>query len=136
MLAGAGLGDDAGLAHPLRKQRLAHGVVHLVSAGVIQILALQVHAGASNGLRPPVREVKRRRSAHIVPELRIELREELGIVRIALVRIAQLRHRPNQRLRDERTSVGTEMSVLVGITADDSIFRLDVRQVRHWPPPS
>jgi hypothetical protein len=41
MLAGAGLGDDAGLAHALGQQGLADGVVDLVRAGVVQVLALE-----------------------------------------------------------------------------------------------
>ena len=42
VLAGAGLGDDPRLAHPLRQQRLADRVVDLVGAGVGEVLALQV----------------------------------------------------------------------------------------------
>jgi hypothetical protein len=38
VLAGAGLGDDALLAHPLGEQHLADGVVDLVRAGVQQDL--------------------------------------------------------------------------------------------------
>ncbi|KAG1084970.1 hypothetical protein G6F40_014330 [Rhizopus arrhizus] len=41
MLAGAGLGDDALLAHPRGQQGLADGVVDLVRAGVVQVLALE-----------------------------------------------------------------------------------------------
>ena len=41
MLAGAGLGDDARLAHAPGEQRLADGVVDLVRAGVVQVLALE-----------------------------------------------------------------------------------------------
>jgi hypothetical protein len=40
VLAGAGLRDDPGLAHPPREQRLAERVVDLVGAGVEQVLAL------------------------------------------------------------------------------------------------
>ncbi len=36
MLAGAGLGDDAGLAHALDEQCLAERVVDLVRAGVVE----------------------------------------------------------------------------------------------------
>ena len=46
VLAGAGLGDHAGLAHPLGEQRLAHHVADLVGAGVVEVLALEQHAGA------------------------------------------------------------------------------------------
>jgi hypothetical protein len=41
VLAGAGLGDEARLAHPLGEQRLAEDVVDLVRAGVVEVLALE-----------------------------------------------------------------------------------------------
>ena len=53
VLAGAGLGDEAGLAHPLGEQRLAEHVVDLVRAGVVEVLALeqQPHARARSPRR-------------------------------------------------------------------------------------
>ena len=50
VLAGAGLGDDAPLAHAPRKQTLAQAVVDLVRAGVQQILALEVDPRAAQRL--------------------------------------------------------------------------------------
>ena len=47
VLAGAGLSDDALLAHALGQQALAEGVVDLVGAGVGQILSLEVDASAA-----------------------------------------------------------------------------------------
>ena len=47
VLAGAGFGDDAALAHALGKQRLADAVVDFVRAGVEQVFALQVNARAA-----------------------------------------------------------------------------------------
>ena len=44
VLAGAGLGDDALLAEPLREHGLAERVVELVRARVEQVLALEVDA--------------------------------------------------------------------------------------------
>ena len=44
VLAGAGLGDDPGLAEPPGEQRLAERVVDLVGAGVGEVLALEVEA--------------------------------------------------------------------------------------------
>ena len=44
VLAGAGLGDDPGLAQPAGQERLAEGVVDLVGAGVGEVLALEVEA--------------------------------------------------------------------------------------------
>ena len=50
VLAGAGLGDDAPLAHARGEQRLAERVVDLVRAGVRQILALQEDPRAAGGV--------------------------------------------------------------------------------------
>ena len=48
VLAGAGLGDDARLAHAPGEQRLADGVVDLVRAGVVQVLALEADLRAAH----------------------------------------------------------------------------------------
>ena len=42
VLAGAGFGDHALLAHAQREQRLAERVVDLVGAGVIEVFALEI----------------------------------------------------------------------------------------------
>ena len=47
VLAGAGLGDDARLAHAHGQQDLAEAVVDLVAAGVIELVALEVDLGAA-----------------------------------------------------------------------------------------
>ena len=49
VLPGAGFGDDAALAHPARQQRLPEGVVDLVGAGVVEILALEVDGTRADG---------------------------------------------------------------------------------------
>ena len=68
VLAGAGLGDDPGLAHPLGQQRLAEHVVDLVRAGVVEVLALE----EAPGRRPPRREPRhlgeQRRPAGVVAQ--------------------------------------------------------------------
>ena len=46
VLARPGLGDDAPLAQPLAQQALAHHVVDLVGAGMIQVLPLDIDPGA------------------------------------------------------------------------------------------
>ena len=50
MHAGAGLGDDALLAHAPRQQNLAEHVVHLVRAGVVEVLAFEIDLGARRPL--------------------------------------------------------------------------------------
>ena len=68
VLAGAGFGDDAPLAHPLREQRLAERVVDLVRAGVREVLALEEDARAAERLRQPLRLVERRRTPDVVAQ--------------------------------------------------------------------
>ena len=60
VLAGAGLGDDACLAHALGQQDLAHAVVGLVAAGVVQLVALEVDFRAAE----VPRSAARRTTAH------------------------------------------------------------------------
>ena len=67
VLAGAGLGDDAGLAEPSRQQRLSECVVDLVRTGVGEVFALEVEAESRDGdrrraaatVRSPFREAPR-----------------------------------------------------------------------------
>ena len=67
VLAGAGLGDHAVLAHAQREQRLAERVVDLVGAGVVQVFALQVDLRPAALFGEPLGEIERatggRRSA-------------------------------------------------------------------------
>ena len=64
VLAGAGLGDDALLAHALGQQSLTDAVVDLVGAGVQQVLALEVNLRAAQLLASGAR---RNRAAWAVP---------------------------------------------------------------------
>jgi hypothetical protein len=56
VLARAGLGDDAFLAHAPRQQRLAQAVVDLVRAGVEQVFPLEVDLGAAEARSAAWRE--------------------------------------------------------------------------------
>ena len=78
VLAGPGLGDYPALAHPLRQQRLADGVVDLVGAGVSEVLAFQVD-GPPNPFGESRGEVERRRPADEVAQEAVELLAEAGI---------------------------------------------------------
>jgi hypothetical protein len=66
VLTGAGLGDDAGLAHPPREQGLTDGVVDLVRAGVIEILALEKDLRAAELAAPALGVIEGRGPADIV----------------------------------------------------------------------
>jgi len=79
VLAGAGFGNDAFLAHAARKQPLAEAVVDLVSARVIQILALEINLRAAPCFRQPFGEIQRSRPAGIIVEEILKFRVERGI---------------------------------------------------------
>ena len=63
VLAGAGLGDDPLLAHAAGEQDLAEHVVHLVRAGVVQLVALEVDLGAAGRRAAAPRQCSVSRSA-------------------------------------------------------------------------
>ena len=117
--AGAGLGDDARLAHALRQHDLAEHVVHLVRAGVVEVLALEIDfRAAANASVMPLGEIERRRPADIVREMAVHLALECGIglgVRIGLLQLEDQRH---QRLGDEAAAIDAEMAALVGPGAE------------------
>ena len=79
MLAGAGLGDDAPLAHAPGQQDLAHAVVDLVRAGVVELVALEIDLGAAEMRGQPLGEIERARPADIMLQIVVELRLEGGI---------------------------------------------------------
>src|SRR5262249_46554760 len=68
VLAGAGLGDDASLAHSLRQQGLAARGVHLVRARMAETPALELDARAGARFAEALREVGRGRLAGVVTE--------------------------------------------------------------------
>ena len=80
VLPGAGLGDDARLAHALCQQRLSHDVVELVGPAVRQVLPLQVDLGPAVLLREAPGEVQRGLPAAIVDVVPVELFLERPVV--------------------------------------------------------
>ena len=115
--AGAGLGDDAALAHAAREQNLAHRVVDLVRAGVVQILALQIDLRAAAMAREPLGEIERARPADIMFEIAAHLAREFGIAPRLVIGALDLEHERHQRLGDEAAAIGAEHAALVGAAA-------------------
>src|SRR5262249_2695117 len=126
--AGAGFGDDARLAHAAREQDLAEHVVHLVRAGVIEVLALEIdfrptHAALGGRSVAEMRgqalgEIERRRPPDIVLEVGVHLAAEASVVlRLAVSRF-QLENQRHQRLGDEAATIEPEMPALVGPGAE------------------
>jgi hypothetical protein len=123
--AGASLGDDARLAHAARQHDLAQHIVHLVSAGVIEVLALEVDFRAERGgfafaaiFGQALGKIERRGAAHIVGEMEFHLAAEGGIgfgLRVGLLQLEDQRH---QGLGHEPAPIDAEMPALVGTGAE------------------
>ena len=117
MLAGAGLGDDALLAHAPRQHDLAEHVVHLVRAGVVELFALEIDLGAAEMLGQALGEIERRGPADIVLEIAVHLGLEgrIGLGRgVGLLQVEDQRH---QGFGDEAAAEDAEMAALVGAAA-------------------
>src|SRR4029077_19895872 len=125
--AGAGLGDDALLAHAPRQQNLAEHIVDLVGAGVIELLALEIDFRAaarkaggrlSAMLGEPLGEIERRRPADIMGQITVHLflKSRIGLGRC--VSLLQFQNERHQRLGDEAAAIDAEMPVLVGPGAE------------------
>ena len=107
MLAGAGLGDDPRLAHPLGEQALAERVVELVRARVHQVLALEPDRAAGR-LGQALGVVERRRAAAEVALQAGELGAVAGVLARDEPGRLELGQRRHQRLGDVLAAVRAE----------------------------
>ena len=110
MLAGAGFGDDALLAHADGKQRLAEAVVDLVRAGVEEVFALEVDLGAAESFGQSLGEVERRGAAGVVAQERVEFEMEVGVGLGLGVGVLQFFERGDESFRDIAAAVRAEAS--------------------------
>ena len=121
--AGAGLGDDARLAHAQSQHDLAEHIVHFMRAGVIKFFALEVDLRAAAVLGKALRKIKRRWPADIVRKMAVHLLLEGGVglgLRIGLLKFENKRH---QGLGDKAAAIDAEMPALVG-TGPEGIWSL------------
>jgi hypothetical protein len=117
MLAGPGLRDDAALAHALGQQDLAHAVVDLVGAGVVQLVALEVDLGAAEMPGQPLGEIERARPPDIVLVIVAKLGRKARVVLGRLIGALHLEDQRHQRFRHEPAAIKAEMAALVGTGA-------------------
>src|SRR6185436_2865525 len=113
VLADAGLGDHPPLVHPRGQERLTEHVVDLVSAGMAEVLALEVDARPAALLAEPLGEVERRRPPGIVLEQAGEAALELAIALRRRPRLLELDQRRHERLGNEAPAEAAEVSVRV-----------------------
>ena len=114
VLARAGLGDDAGLAHALGEQNLAEGVVDFVRTSVVQILALEINFCAAELAGEPFGKVQRRGASaefiEVIREFALEFRVVLGAEIFRL----QFLQRVHQRFRHVTPAVLAKMALGIG----------------------
>ena len=136
MLAGAGLGDDARLAHAPREQDLAEHIVDLVRAGVVQLLALEIDFRAMLGVGglaaqivgQPLGEIERARTPDIIGEKIVEFGVKRRVLLRRLVMALEIEDQRHQRLGDETSAENAEMPALVGASAEGvRVFQLQCR---------
>ena len=112
-VAGAGLGDDAGLAHALGKQDLTEAIVDLVRTGVVQLVALEIDLCAAQFFRQALGEIKRARPASIMGiqmrQFRLEFRIGLCLFPLGL----KVEDQWHQRFGNEAATEDAEAAVLV-----------------------
>src|SRR3954471_11045646 len=112
--AGPGFGNHARLSHAAGEQDLAEHVVHLVRAGVIEVLALEIDLGAAQMLAQALGEVERRRPSDIVLEVAVHLFPKARIVLCRRVGPFQFQNERHQRFGDEAAAIEAEMPAIVG----------------------
>lgn len=121
--AGPGLGDEFLLAHVSREQALAHAVVELVRAGVVEVLALQVDLGLAEFFGKPGSVI-----GGCGPPLEMladapKLLDEIMRAGNHLVGLADLRKRSLQLRRHEDTSVISKETGRIGVLPEVAGWR-------------
>jgi hypothetical protein len=124
VLARAGLGDQPRFAHPPREQRLAEGVVDLVRAGVVQVLALEVDRRAAHARGQARGFGQRRRPTAIVPLQRRQFGLKLRVAGALLVESLQFEQGGHQRLGGHAPAELAEAPAFI---------RLHPRLLWPWP---
>ncbi len=111
MLACTGLGDDALLAHARGQQRLADGVVDLVRAGVVQVLALEQDLRATDVIAQALGVIDRARPAHVMRQVAVIGRLEFGVLAGLVIGLGQFLQRADQGFGNEAAAVAAEVAL-------------------------
>ena len=110
MLTGAGLGDDARLAHPAGQHGLPDGVVHFVGARVVEVFALKKHAGTAEFARQPFGKIQRCGPPDVVGQIGIQLGLERRVGLEPIIGRDQGIQRLDQGFGHKGPAVRTEMA--------------------------
>ena len=126
VLAGAGFGDDAMLAHASRQQRLPDAVVDLVRAGVQQVFPLQIDLGAAKLLGEPLGQEQRCRTPREIGQQAVELVAKCLVFARHGIGSLEFLQRRHQGLRNVAPAIGTKSS------RDGTHTRLLARLAERW----
>jgi hypothetical protein len=123
VLAGAGLGDDAFLAHARGKQCLADGVVDLVRTGVVQVFALEEDLCSAYLIAQPTGVIDRTGASDVMGQIVVVFGDERRIPTGLIIGSGQLLQRPDQRFCDEAAAIAAEMAagIRIGVEIGDRI---------------
>ena len=110
MLAGAGFGDDARLAHAAGQKDLAHGVVDFVRAGVKQVFAFEINFWPAQFPRQPFRKIKRRGPAAKLAQIISQFLLKFRVVLRPKIFLLQLLERVHQRFRHITSAIRAEIA--------------------------
>ena len=113
MLSRAGLGRDARLVHPHGEQSLPESVVHLVRAGVAEILALQINFRAAEFRAEIFAQVKRRRASDVLARALLELGAKFWIAARLFVGALELEQRGHQGFGDVLSAELAEVAAAI-----------------------
>jgi hypothetical protein len=125
VLAGAGFGDDAALAHLLREQTLAEGVVDLVSTRVEQIFPLEEDPRPAELLAQSSGKGQGGWTADEIGEQLAQTAAEAAAGGDTVVGLGELLHRRHQRFGNVAAPVGAEVPAGVRLA----------RRSKHLVPP-
>ena len=115
VLACAGFRDELLLAHVLGEQALAHTVVELVRAGMVEVLALEVDLRAADLAGQALAVVDRSRSALEIAADAAKLVDELRTVADGLIRLGDLGESRLQLVGNHSAAVFAKVTLFIGM---------------------
>ena len=114
MLACAGFGNDAALAHAPGQQDLSEGVVDLVRARVEQVFSLEINLRPAQLTGEALRQVERRRPPAELPQVIRQLPLKFGVALRLDILLLQLLQRMHQCLGNKPAAIRAEPASGVG----------------------
>ena len=120
MLTSAGFGDNPGLTHAYGQQYLAHAVIDLVGAGMVQLIALEIDFRAfgftscfTDMLRQTLSKIKWRGPTHIMLQVILKLGVEIIVIFGRVILFFERQNERHQGLGDKAPAEFSEAAFRV-----------------------